>query len=61
MDAKEVRAKIIERLEAIEAELPRLYAVYEGNARCSEKHLLAYTAIKNRESERSMLEAALGY
>ena len=53
------RLTIIARLETIEAKLPRLYRDYEGNARCSKKHLAAYTAIHNLESERSMLEAAL--
>ena len=51
--------KIIARLESIESALARHYRDYEGNARCSKKHLAAYTAIHNLESERSMLEAAL--
>lgn len=53
------RIEIIARLESIESALTRHYRDYEGNARHSNKHLMAYTAIHNLESERSMLEAAL--
>ena len=53
------RLETIARLEAIEAALPKHYRIYEHSARHSNENLMAYTAIHNLESERSMLEASL--
>lgn len=47
------------RLDEIEQEYEQRRREYEGNARHSRAHLLAYEAMRNLESERDMLETLL--
>lgn len=53
------RAKILERLEEIEKQLPKANWEYERFARCTKEHTLAWTKLHNLESEKIMLEGML--
>lgn len=54
------RPDTMTRLEKIESELDQARAAYEGHARSTPAHTLAWVRLHNLEAERTMLETLLG-